>query len=345
MKEDANDPHCVNCGQQYQPSRLRQGIVRREESTRSTPDHLCPECAPDCRPPLDSDPLPEAADYLQGHENLRETLRAALSEPCLYYPGAGRDVDPAILFANTGTVSTVVYIDYLAESFHDNFLTVFEEFEKISQQTQFHDREVYASDRYPVWRMETTGDITAHDLGFSSREAFYPNTHTYGHQKSENQSETSVIGRWGRFCDTYGNARPLMFLYFFTEAIQTYINLWSIHGQAPLAVVVQNHGKGCLWTPFHSDCLLYAAAPRLPKYLYVGNFGSTPWPGYRQVSRRRTDHNSMHRSERALFEARSPFAINPNSPLAHWDGRATIRSKRYPDFHCFKLVPPGTFRV
>jgi hypothetical protein len=53
----------------------------------------------------------------------------------------------------------------------------------------------------------------------------------------------------------------------------------------------------------------------------------------------------MHRSERALFQSRSPFAINPNSPLAHWDGRtATINSKRYPEFKVFKLAPLATIR-
>lgn len=344
MQDDTDDPRCENCGRQYQPSQIRQDIDRREESTPrswSTRNGLCPECAPDCRRPLDPDRLPEAADYLQRDENLREMLRTALSEPCLYYPGAGRDVDPALLFASSGAVSTVVYVDYLGKSLLHDFGIFFEEFERASGQTQFQDREVHDGDQRPVWRMEKTGDITAADMGFSSPEAFFPNTHTWGDQERQDQTEASLIGRWGRFHDRCGTAKPLMFIYLFTEAIQTYINLWGIHDKAPLAVVVQNHSKGCLWTLLHGDCLLYAAAPRLPKYLYVGNLGSTPWPGYRQVSRHRTDHNSLHRSERALFESRSLFAINPNSPLAHWDGRGTsIRSKRYPDFHVFKLVSP-----
>lgn len=345
MREDSANQHCGNCGQEYHPSRLRVGPDLGEQSTRSTPNDLCPECAPDCRRPLHTDTLPEAADYLRHNENLRETFRSALSDPCLYYPGAGKDVDPALLFANSGAVSTVVYIDYLADSFFQNFPTVFEEFERNSGQMEFYDPEVHDYAECPVWRAQDKGTIAAEDLGFSSRDAFYPNTHTWGRRENEDQSEKSIIGKWVRFHDTRGISRPLMFLYFFTEAIQTYINLWGIRDQAPLAVVVQNHGKGCLWTPFHSDCLLYAAATRLPKYLYVGNLGSKPWPGYRQISRPRTDHRSMHHSERALFQAKTPFAINPNSPLTHWNRRSrSINSKRYPDFNVFKLLAPNFFR-
>jgi len=296
---------------------------------------------------MDPNSLPDAADYLRHSENWPETLHSALSGPCLYYPGAGKDVDPAVLFANSGIVSTVVYVDYLAESLLHNFDNVFTEFERVARRTQFSTRrvqEIHTDARCPIWRLEETGVITAADMGYSSPEAFYPNTHTYAHRKSDDHPEESLIGRWGRFHNEQGAARPLMFLYFFTEAIQTYINLWGIHGLAPLAVVVQNHSKGCCWTPFHSDSLLYAAAPCLPKYLYVGNLGSTPWPGYRQVSQSRTDHNSMHHSERALFQARTPFASNPNSPLNEWNGQATsLPSQRYPKFHHFKLVAPETF--
>jgi len=297
---------------------------------------------------MDPNSLPEAADYLRQSENWPETLRAALSGPCLYYPGAGNDVDPAVLFANSGTVSTVVYVDYLGESLLHNVETVFKDFERASRETQFHARrdwKDHAGTTDPMWRLFETGSVTAADMGFLSSDAFHPTTGTYAYRSSEGPPEKSVIGRWGLFHDVNGTARTLTFFYFFTEAIQTYINLWGVHGQAPLAVVVQNHGKGCFWTPFHSDSLLYAASKRLPKYLYVGDIGSSPWPGYRQVSRSRTDTHSMHCSVRALFECATPSFHNRHSPLNEWDGQAVaVRSKKYPQFEHFKLRAPLTLR-
>lgn len=119
------------------------------------------------------------------------------------------------------------------------------------------------------------------------------------------------------------------------------LNLWRIRGTAPLAVVVQNHGKGLFWTRLDGDCLLYAASVRLPEYLYVGDICSAPWPGYRQVSRDRTDSNSMHRSRRALFERKAHFGFNPNSPMHLWDGRSkNLEVQSHPEFKCFKLALP-----
>jgi len=135
MREDSDNHHCVNCGQEYQPSCVRLGLDMPEQSIRSCPDDLCPECAPDCRRPLNRETLPEAADYLRRHENLRETLRAALSDRCLYYPGAGQDIDPALLFGNNRSVSTVVYVDYLAKSSRHHFRSVFDKFERPPRET------------------------------------------------------------------------------------------------------------------------------------------------------------------------------------------------------------------
>jgi hypothetical protein len=98
----------------------------------------------------------------------------------------------------------------------------------------------------------------------------------------------------------------------------------------PEAVVVQNHGKNGLWTPLDDDCRLYACAPILPRFLYVGDIGSQPWPHYHQVSREVVGRNSMHNSRRVLYECTLPNRINPDSPLQQWDGSSPrMASERY----------------
>jgi hypothetical protein len=272
---------------------------------------------------------------------LSEMLRAALDAPCLFYPGAGVDVDPALLFTTTGVVSTVVYADYISsnERFSSRAFRGFEEsFLSVSKGAYWP---CNASRR-----LLDSGVLTPGDFGFDSPCAFYPDRPAYGPNRERQEGPDAVIGRWALFELEAIPSRPVLFLYFCTEAIQTYINLWGIRGTAPLAVVVQNHGKGLFWTRLDGDCLLYAAAIRLPKYIYVGDISSTPWPGYRQLSRDRTDSNSMHHSRRALFEAKSHFGINLHSPLHLWDGRSSkLASPTYPDFNCFKLVTPRHDRL
>ena len=328
---------CATCGRQYNRLPLRSKFENAESGMEQEPPHVCPECNIVCWQDAGIDDPSSAVQYLRQHEPWSQTFRAALAGPCLYYPGAGGDIDPALLFANSGAVSTVVYVDYLAGDSTNQFADVFHEFQR------------YANGRLgevagpTSWTMMETGILRADDFGFASPDAFYPNISTFGDSERRNRIDEMAVGRWARFQGRAG--RPLLFLYFFTEAIQTYLNLWGTDGRAPLVVVVQNHGLGALWTRLDGDCLLYAAAQRLPKYLYVGDLGSEPWPGYQRVSRDRIDRNSMHGSARALFRADAPHPRNPHSPLNAWDGRSqAIHSERYQDFHTFKLARPDAWR-
>jgi hypothetical protein len=284
--------------------------------------------------------LPGEASHPSLRGQLSEKLRAALDAPCLFYPGAGQDVDPAILFSTTGVVSTVIYADYALDRMSGPE-RAFARFCRHHLSVSEDMRRFCSPYRAPL----DSGVLTPGDFGFDSPRAFYPDRSTYGPNRERQEGPEAVIGRWALFELEGIPSRPVLFLYFCTEAIQTYINLWGIRGTAPLAVVVQNHGKGLFWTRLDGDCLLYAASIRLPKYIYVGDISSTPWPGYRQLSRDRTDFNSMHRSRRALFEAKSHFGINPHSPLHLWDGRSsTLASPTYPEFNFFRLVTPQPVR-
>ncbi len=276
--------------------------------------------------------------FLRGR--LSEQLRAALDEPCLFYPGAGMDVDPALLFTSTGVVSTVVYADYIYEPnpFVSKTLNMFEK----GRLCVSEDMQRFCN---PSRTLLDSGILTPGDFGFSSPIAFYPVTHARGSDRKANVSADSVIGTWALFEQSSIPSRPVLFLYFFTEAIQTYINLWGIRGAAPLAVVVQNHSKGGFWTRLDGDCLLYAASVGLPKYIYVGDIGSTPWPGYSQISRNRIDFNSDHHSHRALFESKSHFGINLNSPMHLWDGcKQNLEVPTHPEFKDLKLALPRCHR-
>ena len=303
------------------------------EHTNQVNEHeqgrVCPECAAVRWQDTESDCALSANLYLREHGHLSQTLHTALAGPCLFYPGAGGDIDPALLFANNGAVSTVVYADYIAEYQCGDV---------------FHNFEHPPGPPFGAsWKMLETGALRADDFGFATPDAYYPNVSTFGDDQRKNRVDAMEIGAWARFRGRGGQV--LSFFYFFTEAIQTYLNLWGLNGRAPLAVVVQNHGLGGLWTRLDGDCLLYAAAKRLPKYLYVGDIGSEPWPGYRRVSKEGINRNSQYRSRRALFRAEAPSPLNPHSPLNVWDGRSeSIHSDRYPEFHVFKTTPPTVWR-
>lgn len=141
-------------------------------------------------------------------------------------------------------------------------------------------------------------------------------------------------------------SRAVLFVYLWTEAIQTYYNLWSSRTDAPFAAVVQRHGMGGQWTMLDGDCLFYAVATKLPEYLYVGDLGSVPWPNYVPVTRPRVDEYSMHRSKRVLFKCTHPMRLNQSSPLLQWDLNSdTIDSEKYPDFKEIKLFPKKNNRL
>jgi hypothetical protein len=332
MHQNSSTSRCTKCGHHYYCNHMDGDLQPVSQRDRPEQNHVCPECLALSSPDAEINRLPTAHRFLQQHEPLSQrlpepplqTLHAALAGPCLFYPGAGRDIDPALLFANSGAVSTVVYADYSA-GFQCRARAVFHGFE-------------HPTFRPSGWKKMEEGYLQAGDFGFLSPDAYHPST--YRRNYSGSPEDAMRIGAWARFSGWRGQV--LSFFYFFTEAIQTYLNLWGINGRAPLAIVVQNHGLGGLWTRLDGDCLLYAAAQRLPKYLYVGDIGSEPWPGYRRVSEDQIDLNSMYQSKRALFRAEAEDPLNPHSPLNTWDGRSeSIHSDRYPKFHVLKITRPS----
>lgn len=158
-------------------------------------------------------------------------------------------------------------------------------------------------------------EILAPELGQQCRADFFPSARGVLGRRGACDSKPG-IGRIGEIRCPNAPGGTLTFVYLDTEAIQTYIHVWGIAGCAPLIVVVQDHGKGGLWTSLGGDSLMYTASSRLPRYLYVGNdTGSGPWPHYRRVSRGVIDEHSLHRSSRSLWECTFTDYFNPDSPL------------------------------
>lgn len=280
--------------------------------------------------------------------NLLSHLR---SSRVLFYPGAGEDISPALRFAGCGVVDTIVYCDYLA-SFDGGYPNIRETFEQYSR-ARLPDSSAGQPNRSgsgvsshdPIsWREISTRPINAQDLGLESRADLFSTDHKdFGSEVGD--SVNPVIGLSAVFGNAENDGSRINFIYLNTEAIQTYLHLWGAVHLAPLIVVVQNHGLGGLWTPLDGDCLLFASAPVLPLFLYVGDINSQPWPGYKRISCTVSDPFSMHKSQRSLYECVQPGQANPDSPLKQWDGEAgQVKSRKYSGFEKFRLTNTSSMR-
>jgi hypothetical protein len=246
----------------------------------------------------------------------------------LFYPGAGCDIDPAIRFVRSANISTVVYVDYLWANYIE------ETFDRFGNRRHWNGERIYE-----IYRR----NIVASDLGCSSAFDLYPDNWFKKTEKPPEIIGTLAIFEQASFDYKHSfehrrSPRTIRFIYLTTEAIQTYLHIWGLPKKAPLAVVVQNHCKGGLWTRLDGDCLLYACSPVLPRFLYVGNIGSEPWPNYKQVSCEVIDSNSMHRSTRSLYECIEPNFCNTDSPFNLWDGQSPLKkSEKYAELERMKI--------
>ncbi len=237
----------------------------------------------------------------------------------LFYPGAGKDVDPAIRFVRSANVSAVVYVDYLVKT-SDMNRAIDDFLRRINRMIPRDGDKRFRWEERGEWVETGRHPVKPQDFGFGNQSDFFPTKMTFDVAESIGISavfvkkydsiEAERLGRNRRAPQPLN--RTVRFLYLNTEAIQTYVRLWSARKIAPRAVVVQNHGKGCLWTPLDGDCLMYRSSAVLPHYLWVGDINSMPWPNYARVSRQVMDESSMYRSYRSLFECVAPSASTPS---------------------------------
>lgn len=185
-------------------------------------------------------------------------LDLILSEPTLYYPGAGDDIGPFTMFTQNALLTTVVYVDY----YH---LTAKDALSGLANQLKGY--EVVKS-----WPIEPQM------LGCNNWEDFWP-------LDPESMRFGNPRNAFGKLLKLYNKKirKTVNFIYLCTEAVQTYEILFSNRKKSPFAVVLQDHGKGGLWTTFQGIWGLYKVARKaLPKFLYSQD--AKEWPDYEQIS-------------------------------------------------------------
>jgi hypothetical protein len=181
MHANSSNDRCTGCGRYYYCRPMDGDLQHTNQVNEHEQGHICPECAVVRCLDTESDCALWANQYLRKHWPLSQTLHTALTRPCLFYPGAGDDIDPALLFANSGAVSTVVYADYIAG---------------VRSGYVFHHFEHPKGPQFVAsWRMLETGALRADDFGFATSDAFYPNVDTFGDDQRENRVDPMEIER------------------------------------------------------------------------------------------------------------------------------------------------------
>lgn len=204
----------------------------------------------------------------------------------LYYPGSGADSGPFRLFAESGRVSAVVYVDYgIEESEARKFISEID-----------------------GWRPGKIKNLQPCDFQVPSWDSFWP--------ESPRSRNFYAPDKAFAIKTTLSSASTTVeFTFLGTEAIQTFSVLIGAN-IIPTAMVLQDHGFGGNGSAFggHSE-MFHSAVDHnaLPELLYVAK-NTGEWPGYRKVSDYSVYGGQMHNHERAIFQ-------HPNSgkaPKGSW---------------------------
>jgi hypothetical protein len=224
------------------------------------------------------DSLPTPSEYLRRPissfthwaqnvgENGLPTLDEILAHPVLFYPGAGQDFGPLLIFGAAGIVDTVVYADY-------GGLTP----EAIESMVARH------CVGYKISSM--------HQFPMDNHERF---SQDHRHQPCNSFMMMSIL-------ESRTGGHPLVLLYCHADAFAVYDAFWRSRRSAPLAIVIQDHGFGGNWGTFGHGGELHRMAGEagLPRLLYWG--GGQPWQEYQPVSQAGGNGEGMHHTHRTLF--------------------------------------------
>jgi hypothetical protein len=193
----------------------------------------------------------------------------------LFYPGAFSDFETLNYLIDNSSVKEFYFCDYLNNE--DSITNI-----KTGLYEKLTGCEIYSRELQPLYFEKLNYDQFWH---------WNPDARSWG--RIENSYITEYLILKGR--------KSVKLFYFGTEAIGTYVTLLQC-GRKPDIVVLQNHGLGCLWTPFGGDDLLFQTArhnDKLPKCLMVGE-GTNPWPGY-VLSSGYFGQFGLHQNQRAVF--------------------------------------------
>jgi hypothetical protein len=163
----------------------------------------------------------------------------------LFYPGAFSDFETLNYFIENSSVEEYYFCDYLND---DNSKTIINTalYEKLTGCIISSPRKLQ-----PLHFGKLNYDLFWHHN---------PDARSWA--QIENSYITEYLILKGR--------KSVKLFYFGTEAIATYEALLQCE-RNPDVVVLENHGLGCLWTPFGGDDLLFQTARhynKLPKLFY-----------------------------------------------------------------------------
>ncbi|MEI7946519.1 MAG: hypothetical protein WCJ02_07475 [bacterium] len=243
----------------------------------------------------DAEPVPGwLANYQAGAPFPRETF---FLSRILYYPGSETDGHPLCVFGKSHAVHCFVYADNA--------------FSKVDLERQLKD---FGDPGHPLgYRLLSLVDVTEAELtpcGWK-RHGKLPtdiDAHFFMIRPPEGPFAVfAVLERDENRGDDHGPSR-LAILHVGGDGYATYDALFcQADSHTPYAVLLQNHGYGGNWNRegFGGDGMLWQLANQtgktLPKWLFVANESTLPWPGYSIASL--PSCGGMHHNPRTLFKS------------------------------------------
>ncbi|MBU3587756.1 hypothetical protein ICN30_07910 [Polynucleobacter sp. 31A-FELB] len=217
---------------------------------------------------------------------------------CLYYPGAYTDTGPLDLILRSRSATGQAPFDSLATAIYVDINITPDVIEQLIDRVKrlYSTNVVLVNDLLPA----DFGAFQYSDFFPNPNDSFYASTPDYAQEYAlENQN---FFGLRAFFPEI-----QFHLIYLRAEGIQAYRALQKAKVY-PNIVVLQDHGPwGFQFATFYGDCLLYKAAKKLPRYLYLATEGES-WPGYERVTDGYCDEGQEHRYERYLAAGKSVVA-------------------------------------
>ena len=202
--------------------------------------------------------------------------------PAFFYPGAFEDTTGVDIFVNKGKVSVGIMVDYISDA-------------KILNNVihRVIDTGWAIAERYP---------LEPEFFGKSGWREFWSDKSCIMQSFQERAYQDYGDATLFKGTKYFNEDSYFLLLYFRTEAIQTYLNLFGHHNKAPEVIILQDHGFGGFWTDFcGKTSLLHQSCPTLPPYIMVAE-GCDVWEGYEAISPPIHCPKSMHESNRILYK-------------------------------------------
>jgi hypothetical protein len=240
-----------------------------------------------------AEPLPQWLDEYQGSGDA--AVRGFLGSRQVFYPGAGSDGHPLLVFGASGAAHCFVYVDYgrtraeLIEPIRRN------ERAGVRGYTLIGEHDLRGTDL-------VNRPWSPNNLSQSLKDAQPSRIQSWAHITPF--ATLCILERQPELDDLHGPAR-LAILFIGDEAISTYDILYGHQLQrAPFAMVLQDHGFGGNWESFGDGSVLWRVAEErgiFPEWILCDE-AQKAWSGYQTRLTVRSDVGGMHHTARRLWQ-------------------------------------------